>query len=74
MAFVCENCSRGSDYGHNVSHAKNRTRRVRKPNLHKIRVIEDGEIVKKLLCVRCIRAAKRPVRSVEEKVAEKKSE
>ncbi|HCS78193.1 TPA: 50S ribosomal protein L28, partial [Patescibacteria group bacterium] len=33
----CANCGKGIMIGHRVSHAKNRTRRIFKPNLHKSR-------------------------------------
>jgi len=76
MAYICDNCGRGSDYGHNVSHAKNRTRRIRRPNLHGARVIEGGKVVKRTLCTKCLRAAKRPERvtKAEKKESEKKEE
>jgi len=60
MAFACEYCAKTIDIGHNVSHAKNRTRRLRKPNLHSKRVIEVGGMVRRLLCVKCARSAVRP--------------
>ena len=61
MYHVCDNCGRGVDYGHNVSHAKNRTRRLRLPNLHSVRVIVDGKVVRKRLCSSFLKSAKRPV-------------
>jgi large subunit ribosomal protein L28 len=60
MAFMCEYCAKQSDYGHNVSHAKNRTRRVRRPNLRSKRVIEAGSVVRRLLCTKCARNSVRP--------------
>ena len=42
-------------YGHNVSHAKNRTRRLFKPNLQKFSF--HGK--KWRLCVKCLRDLKR---------------
>lgn len=60
MAQACDYCSKTKDYGHKVSHAKNRTKTVRKPNLHSARVVEDGKTVRRKLCTKCLRAAKRP--------------
>jgi len=60
MAYACEYCGKSFDYGHNVSHAKNRTRRLRRPNLHEKRVIEFGSVVRRLLCVKCARNSVRP--------------
>ena len=60
MAYACEYCGKTIDIGHNVSHAKNRTRRLRKPNLHSKRVVEGESLVRRLLCVKCGRTAVRP--------------
>lgn len=58
MAMKCMNCNKGSMHGHNVSHAKNRTNRVFKPNLHVARV-KIGSVSKKLkLCTKCLRSIK----------------
>ena len=34
MSRVCQVTGKGTTFGNNVSHAKNRTRRTFKPNLH----------------------------------------
>jgi large subunit ribosomal protein L28 len=34
MSKVCQVTGKGTTFGNNVSHAKNRTRRTFKPNLH----------------------------------------
>lgn len=52
----CDNCGKGIMYGHNVSHAKNRTRRIFKPNLHKSRIKVVGAGYQTLkLCTKCLR-------------------
>jgi len=51
----CFNCGKGIMIGHNVSHAKNRTRKVFKPNLHKQRIIVDGRPMRVRLCTKCKR-------------------
>lgn len=59
MAAQCFNCGKGVMYGHNVSHAKNRTRKIFKPNLHSAR-IEIGGINKKVrLCTKCLRSLRK---------------
>lgn len=58
MANVCEMCGKGRDVGHNVSHAKNRTSRVRKPNLHTHRAKTAEGTVKMTLCTKCLRMVK----------------
>lgn len=55
----CDNCGKGIMYGHNVSHAKNRTKRTFKPNLHKARVAMDGLMRRMKLCTKCLRMLKK---------------
>lgn len=54
----CGICGKGIMYGHNVSHAKNRTRRIFKPNLQTFRF--RGKKWK--LCVKCLRDIKRTLK------------
>jgi large subunit ribosomal protein L28 len=55
----CYACGRGVAFGNNVSHANNKTRRVWKPNLQVVRVVdESGKIVKVKVCTRCLSAGK----------------
>ena len=58
MAARCFNCGKGVSYGHNVSHAKNRTRKIFKPNLHLARVMIGGINRKVKLCTKCQRKLK----------------
>jgi large subunit ribosomal protein L28 len=58
MALVCFNCGKGVMYGHNVSHAKNRTRKIFKPNLHAARIVVGGVQKKVKLCTKCQRILK----------------
>lgn len=64
MANACDLCSKKRDVGHNVSHAKNRTQRIRKPNLHAHRMQmpldSDGQksSIKLRLCTKCLRTVK----------------
>lgn len=55
----CANCGKGVMYGHNMSHAKNRTNRIFAPNLHPARVIIDGALKRVKLCVKCLRILKK---------------
>ena len=55
----CYACGRGVAFGNNVSHANNKTRRVWKPNLQVVRIVdESGKIVKVKVCTRCLSAGK----------------
>ena len=56
MSARCYKCNKGPEYGNNVSHANNKTRRRWNPNLQKIRVSESGTIKKVRVCTRCIRS------------------
>ncbi len=58
MSRVCEICGKGPMVGNNVSHAKNRTKKIWYPNLQKMRVINDktGVVKKMKVCTRCLRS------------------
>lgn len=58
MAYKCQLCGKGIQYGHNVSHSKRRTRRVFKPNLHRVRILVEGKMKRMRLCTRCLRSTK----------------
>ncbi len=58
MARVCYKCGRRPGVGNNVSHANNRTRRRWLPNLHRIRIVEAGQVRRVRVCSRCIKAGK----------------
>lgn len=55
----CYNCGKGVLYGHNVSHAKNRTRKIFKPNLHEARILVGNNRKKVRLCTKCLRLYKK---------------
>jgi len=54
----CYMCGRGVAFGHNVSHANNKTRRVWKPNLQVARILIDGRITRVKVCTRCLHAGR----------------
>jgi len=59
MAKRCEVCGKGPQFGNNVSHANNRTRRVFNPNLQSIRVkLPTGGVQRQRVCASCIKAGK----------------
>ena len=55
---VCSVCGKKRVSGNNVSHANNRTKRVFRPNLQKIRVNTDKGNRKIHICTRCLRSGK----------------
>jgi len=58
MARRCEICGKGTTAGNNVSHAHNKTRRVWKPNLIKMKALMNGKTKSVKVCARCLRAGK----------------
>ena len=65
----CGNCGKGVMYGHNMSHAKNRTNRIFAPNLHRARVMIKGVMARVRLCTKCLRMLKKAM--VKKEVAPK---
>lgn len=56
MARVCEICGKGPAFGHNVSHANNKTGRRFYPNLQRVRAVVDGGVRRIRVCTRCIKS------------------
>lgn len=59
MSYKCENCGKGRNYGHAVSHAKVRLGRTFKPNLQKFPVLISGFRTVGKLCASCIKRLKK---------------
>ena len=55
MARVCAICGKGRQVGCNVSHANNRTKKVWKPNLQRVKAIQEGTVKRIYVCTRCLR-------------------
>jgi large subunit ribosomal protein L28 len=51
----CANCGKTTTFGHNRSFSMKATRRQFRPNLQRVRVIENGRLVRKVLCAKCIK-------------------
>lgn len=59
MARRCHCCGKGNISGHSISHALNHTKRIWKPNLKRIKLIDEDNVVRrKFVCTRCIRSQK----------------
>ena len=56
MANVCDVCGKKPMTGFNVSHAHNKTKKVFKPNLQKVRAVQNGSVRSMKVCTRCIRS------------------
>lgn len=58
MSRVCSICGKGAMAGNNVSHSNRKSPRHWKVNVQKISIVQDGKIVSKYVCTRCIRSNK----------------
>lgn len=59
MSKRCEVCGKGPQFGNNVSHANNRTRRRFNPNLQEVRTARPtGGNVRMKVCTSCIKGGK----------------
>ena len=60
MARKCDLCGKGVLSGNKVSHANNKTKRVWKPNLKKVRGVVEGEgkVQSIKICTSCLKRGK----------------
>jgi large subunit ribosomal protein L28 len=56
MSRICEICGKGPSFGNNVSHANNKTSKIWRPNLQKIKAVRNGTVRSIKVCTRCIRS------------------
>lgn len=70
MALLCDYCGKGIMYGNKVSHAKNRSKRTFKPNLHAKKVKVGTRTVTARLCSSCIKMLRKAAQPQEAAVSE----
>ena len=58
MARVCEMCGKGPQFGNNISHAHNVTKRRWNVNLRAVRAIVGGAHRRVRVCASCLKAGK----------------
>ena len=69
MAYKCDNCGRGVQYGETHTHGRGvaggrwkkrapHTRKGFRPNLHNARIMVKGVVTKMKLCTKCLRKLK----------------
>ena len=51
----CANCGKTTTFGHNRSFSQHATNRKFKPNLQKVSLLENGRMIRKVLCSKCIK-------------------
>lgn len=54
----CEICGKGVSFGKKYSHSHIRTNRQWKPNVQRVRVLDDNTPKKMYVCTRCLRSGK----------------
>lgn len=52
---VCQNCGKKPMFGNTRSFSLRASRRKFNPNIQRISVMENGEMVRKTLCTKCIK-------------------
>ena len=58
MARVCDICGKKRLVANNVSHSNIKTKKVQRPNLHRVRAVVDGQVRHLTVCTRCLRSGK----------------
>ena len=71
MARVCDMCGKGTSFGSSIvrhglakvkggigMHTTGVSKRRFLPNLHRVRVLENGGVVRKTICAACIKSGK----------------
>lgn len=58
MSKRCEICGKGPQFGNQVSHAHNKTKKVRYPNLRRIKAVVNNKVKHINVCSRCLRSGK----------------
>jgi large subunit ribosomal protein L28 len=58
MAQVCELCGKGPQFGNNISHAHNVTKRRWNPNLQSVKSTVSGQSKRVKVCTSCIKSGK----------------
>ncbi len=54
----CSICGKGPGFGHNVSHANNKTRKVWNPNIKRVRTVSGGTVRHLNVCTRCLKSGR----------------
>lgn len=55
MSRRCDICGKGTVTGNSVSHSNKRTKRIWKPNLHKVKRVINGKVIRLTVCSKCLK-------------------
>ncbi|MGB9694832.1 MAG: 50S ribosomal protein L28 [Caldisericaceae bacterium] len=58
MSKKCEICGKGPLVGNEMSHSHRKTKKRSLPNLHKAKVLINGEVREALVCTDCLKKYK----------------
>ncbi len=58
MAQICEYCGKGPQFGNNISHANNVTKRRWNVNLQPVKAVVNGANKRIRVCTSCIKGGK----------------
>jgi large subunit ribosomal protein L28 len=58
MSRVCDVCGKGIQFGNQISHAHNVSRRIWQPNLQRVRALVDGRPVTLRVCAQCLKSGR----------------
>jgi large subunit ribosomal protein L28 len=56
----CDTCGKTTTFGQSRSFSMKATKRTFKPNLQRVKVLENGRLVRKTLCAKCIKRLSLP--------------
>ena len=54
----CAICDKGVHFGKQVSHSHRKSSKMWKPNIRKVKVVQDGRVQKVNVCSKCLRSDK----------------
>ncbi len=69
MAYACDICNKGKQFGHNVPFSQKKTNKVWKPNLQRYRLNIGQTRIQAKLCTACIRTLAKYQREAATKAA-----
>lgn len=56
MSRACDICGKGIQFGNQISHANNHTKRVWQPNLQRVHAYVEGRPMRIKVCTNCIKS------------------
>ena len=56
MSYTCYFCDKKRQKANKVSHSNIKSRTWQQPNLHTVRAVENGRVIRVRACTRCIRS------------------